>query len=409
MTTLDRHILTASIRGTSFVLKPTKATITLDESWSPYAQAELVCVLPDPAGQAVLDLREKTVRIELQARQTFGKSWALSNLTTDYGGSLAALTIAHGGKTLASFYKKYSRPWNSFGRRLATSRRLSLVATRRVFDHTTNELRISAASGEVLLQRHTLIDATPLDPATTSVRDIAELLLGRIGETLTAGTDDATVEYDSTLWQPGVKAWDYIAPLLQASNLKLWCDERGFWFLTVVQPLADGTLILTPDDTITELTDTMETSGDEWFDAVVVIYTWTDALGENQTAYDIAGDEDSQNARTFEYDGIPYPGAGAAAGILNRAKGRGRVIQTRAISNYTVQPGQSASIRPPDTDAQTGYVASVRFNFPENQMDIESRGLVDTPETAYLFGSAEITYVQVDPAVTYENFEWSTL
>ena len=409
MTTIDRHTLTASIRGTTFILQPLSATLTLDESWSPYAQAELVCVLPTPAIRDALDLRENTVRIELQARQTFGKSWALSNLTNDYAGSLAALTTAHGAKTLASFYKKYSRPWNSFGRRLATSRRFSLVITRRSFDYTAQRVAITAHSCEALLQKHSLVATSPLDPATTSIRAIAELLLARVGQTLEPGEADATIEPDATIWEPGVKAWDYFAPLAQAVDLKLWCDERGFWYLTEVLPPSSGALILSPDDTITDLSDTMETLGEEWFDAVVVIYNWTDSAGDNQTAYDIAGDEDSQNARTFEYDGTPYPGAGAAAGILNRAKGRGRVLATRAISNYKTQPGQSASIRPPDTDAQTGYIASVRFNYPENEMDVESRGLVDTPETAYLFGSDAITYASFADTITYDNFDWNTL
>src|SRR5690606_17210533 len=107
------------------------------------------------------------------------------------------------------------------------------------------------------------------------------------------------------------------------------------WWLTEVQPTTEGAIVLTPTATITELTDSMEVAGEEWFDAVVVTYKWTDTFDLNQVAYDAAGPANPRNVFTIEYDNTPYPGPGAAAGILNRAQGRGRVLEVVAVSNYT--------------------------------------------------------------------------
>jgi hypothetical protein len=341
------------------------------------------------------------------ARQFFGEPWSIATLTAAFAGSLSALTAAFGGKPLSAFYSRYSRPWNTFGRRSSTSRQFNLIVTSRSFDHARGELTLTAASGEVLLHSDALVAASPFDPATTSVRGIVVQLLDRVGATLQAGEADATITVESTIWTPGVSAWDYIAPLLQASNLKLWCDEIGRWSLTGVHPASAGNIVLTPTATITALSDTMEIDGEDWFDAVVVIYKWTDAFDLNQVAYDVAGASNPRNVSHIEYNNTPYPGPGAAAGILNRAKGRGRVLDVRAISDYRAQPGQPATITPPDTDAQTGYLSAVTFEWPANEMSVASRGLVDTPDTAYLFGPAGVSYLDVPEGISYTEFEWS--
>lgn len=402
-TTLDQHSVTARVTPLALTLYVDTGSVTLDEGWSPYAQAQLVCKLPDADAMEALDLRTIPLRLDLRARQDFGTLWSLAVLTADYAGSMAALTVAFGGKPLSAVYTKYSHPWNTFGRRPSTSRRFDLVITERIFDHVAGELRITAASGEALLQSDALIATATFDPGTTSVKTIVGLVLDRLDATLQPGAPDATVEAAATIWSPGVSAWDYVAPLCQAANLKLWCDEVGRWWLTEVQPTTPGALVLTEGVTITEGTDTMSVASDVWFDAVVVVYKWTDSFDLNNTAYDVAGPTHPRNVYRVEHN-TPYPGPGAAAGILNRAQGRGRTLDVAAVSDYRARPGQAATITLPNTEIQTGYVASVAWGWPDNEMRVASRGLVDTPETSWLFTPTGISWLAIPAGTSWNAF-----
>lgn len=406
MSVLDQHSVIARILPAGVELEVTDLTLTLDEGWAPYAQLDLTAKLPDAGERELLDLRAGILRLDLRIRQDFGTPWSLATITAEAGGDLSTLTGLFGGRPLSSFNTRYSRPWNAFGRRPSTTRQVNAVITERYFDHQAQELRLTAASGEALLQADALVADAPLDPGSTSIKDIVELLLDRQGATLQPGAADGTIEAASSIWQPGTSAWDYVAPLLQSASLRLWCDEGRRWWLTEAQPVAPGNLVLTPTGTITDLTDAMTLSGDEWVDAVVVTYRWKDGAGVDQEAFDVAGANPPRNVLQVEHT-TAYPGPGAAAGILSRAQGRGRVLDTTAVSDYQATPGQATRITPPDTDTQTGYVASVQWRWPDAEMRIKSRGLVDTPDTAYLFGPTGTSYVDVPTGISYDEFEWS--
>lgn len=403
-TTIDQHTLTATVAPLGLALDEVDASVTLDEGWSPYAQATITCKLPDAAGQDLLDLRDTLLRLDLRARQDFASPWTLGTLTDAVGGSMAALTAMFGGRPLSAMYQTFSLPWNAFGRRPSTSRRFDLLITSRRFNHLDGTFTIEAASDEALLHSDALVATAPFNPGTTSVRAIAAIVLARIGAQLQPGTADGTVTTDGTVWSPGVTAWDYVSPLLQAVNLRLWCDEQRRWWITEVLPTAAGALVLTPTATITELSDTMQVTGDVWFDAVLVTYKWTDAYDLNQVAYDAAGPTSPRNVYRIE-KATPYPGAGAAAGILSRAQGRGRVLDVRAVSDYSALPGQPVTIAPPDTEVQTGYVTSVAWSWPDGEMRVASRGLVDTPRESWLFVSSGVSWASIDTGVSWAEFD----
>ena len=67
----------------------------------------------------------------------------------------------------------------------------------------------------------------------------------------------------------------------------------------------------------------------------------------------------------------------------------------------------ATTITPPETPAQTGFASAVTWTGPEFEMLLSARGLVDTPETAYTFGPAGFSYLDVDPGVAYTEFDWS--
>ncbi|TPW75900.1 hypothetical protein [Schumannella soli] len=186
---------------------------------------------------------------------------------------------------------------------------------------------------------------------------------------------------ESIKWEPGVSAWDYIKPLLDTYNLKLWCDENRTWHLTRLREYARprdtsdfpnyrerAALNLRRDD-LTELGVTVDRDADDWFDAAALTYTWTTAAGVAQTAYDTFAFEGWSKAYAATIN-RPFPGKGAAEQLVRRASTRGRVLTVTGLSEYSAFPGMRLDL--PD---DLGTVAAVEFNLSDHTMRVSPRGL----------------------------------
>lgn len=383
--TISTHSLTCSIDGTALDVK--QASVTLDEGWSPYAQADLTCAIPDAAVLEALDPR-RDLRATLHLQQDFGDSDTLAALSALWGaGTLATVTTLYAGKMLADVTRAHYRPFNDFGVRLPTIIDLDLALRERDADHDAGEFRVSLASDEALLEGHKLVSRYQEAPTTPTVKAAVALALAHIGVGLDDDATDAPVSVDnadSLIWNPGVSGWDYVYPLVQKAGLRLYCDESRRWKLVRATTNAEDLMVLTADHNVTAGRDKISLDAD-WFDAVVITYRWRDpATGTTMLAYDVAGDYRAKNvfAETRE---VPYPGAGAADALLGRKQGRGRVLDVSAVSDYSAAPGRALAITLPATPVQTGYTSSVTWGFPDDEMRIASRGLIDTPESAWMF------------------------
>ena len=100
---------------------------------------------------------------------------------------------------------------------------------------------------------------------------------------------------------------------------------------------------------------------------------------------------------------------GEAAFILNRMQGQGRSQEVVTVTNYAATPGMEARLTMPNTEVQIGRVTRVEFGLTEGFMVLGSRGLTDTPDTAYIFGDPGITYDDVPAGMTYNTFDWSLI
>ncbi|MBX3094305.1 MAG: hypothetical protein KF680_07205 [Cryobacterium sp.] len=260
MTILDSHSAIATILPAGLKLRPVTGELTLDEGWSPYAQARLELELT-AAELALIDPRTLQ-ELQLTMSRHLGSPWTLATLTAAFAGELAELTSAFGGRPLSAFALAYSRPYNK-SRLPSATIRCRLHITRRSYDHRAGRLTLEAASGEARLQQLTLLATEPYDPGTTSIRTIVGLLLARIGAALQPGDADGVVDAGATVWRPGTSALDYIIPLAQKAGLKLWCDHQGRWWLTAAQPETPGTVVLSPEShPLTELVDDITVDDD---------------------------------------------------------------------------------------------------------------------------------------------------
>jgi hypothetical protein len=406
--TIDAHSAVALLSPISVTLEVKSVTVTLDEAWSPYCQAALVCSMPSPEDREAIDLRDGDIYLDLRLRQDFGAPWTIADITADVAGDVSDMTALVGGQPVSFITNRYYEPWNGSSVRPDRKRFFTLLVTERTFDDVANELTITATSLESLLLGDALLSTTPLDPASTSLRTIVQSVLNRYGEVLDTAALDATVaEATSTVWQPGVGAWEYVDPMLEAASLRLWCNEAGVFTISTRQATTPGSATITPTGTMTGLVDRMSNDPSIWYDGVVVEYRWVDAFDLNQVAYDVAGSQPAKSVLRVERTNTIYPGPGAAAGILDRGQGRGRVLDVTAINDYTLSPGMPATITPLDTEAQNGYLSALTWRLPDAEMDVSSRGLVDTPDTAYLYGPVGASYLDVPLGIDYLEFEWS--
>jgi hypothetical protein len=382
---IDKHRGTAVVTPLDIELKVKSLEFTLDEGWAPYGQIpRLVCEMPSAEDRALLDPRENDdMRVTVRLRRDFGSAWTLADVTALGGGLLSSLTTVLAGEPLSGMTNLLTVPWN--GSTIAAQIiDADLTITEREFDDGAGEVTFAVATDEALLIGDVLLAGAPLDPGSTDLVTIVNSVLARYGTMLDPSSETATVaEVDATLWKPGVSAWDYLDGLLEPASLRLWCDVDRTWRLTQRQAAVEGALNLSTS-TMTQHRDRVSFDPQVWCDAVLIHYKWVDDLGVSQEDFDYDGDQPSQACLVIERDGV-YPGPGAAAGVLARMQGRGRVLTVEADSRYTARPGMAATIEPPDTVTLTGYVSQVAWRLPEAEMTVLTRGLVDTPESAWIF------------------------
>lgn len=409
--TVSRHSIQAWV-GTNKV-DVIDASITMDESWSPYVQASLTTVV-DSDILDQLDPRTGS-RISLYVSQEFGDSEKLTELTAAYSGdTIADLTADWTGDAISAISATYFTPFNpSFSNKL--SRLSSLYGGASIADLTTawaglylyeisemyfrsypegiynnftkgfnlgirsrsidiasETVTLELSTDEALLQDYALVSVNNFAPASLQLRQVIKEVLALVNGYLAPGATDATITAEAALWAPGQEAWDYLTSLTQAAGFRLYCDENRMWHLvegTFTQP---GLAELWSVGTIKSADDNINRDDDLWFDAVVLKYTWVDALGATIQKFDTAHVEGFSKVRLFEI-ASNYPGPGAAQAILDRAIARGRRLDVTTVSNYAVQPSMATNIYITNYPTESCYIKSVTWNYPSDEMTISTR------------------------------------
>ena len=389
------------------------AQIGLDESWAPYCQASITI----PYNASIVDSLDPRTgsRIKLYLSQSYGVSDKLSSLTNTYSGQqISDITAAWTGKTIGQLSAWYFVPYNASGSNtLATlsslyggdqisditaawnglyiwqvselysrsypsgifnngERAFDLTIRSRNISITDATISLTLASDEALLQDYALVQDINFSPGTTDLRTIIKGVLARIGDGLVAGTTTATVDADATIWAPGQTAWDYLTPMLQTAALRLFCDERRNWYLVDDTYLNDGLIELFSNETITDAGEIIDRENEDWFDSVVIKYSWTDETGSTIIAYDTAAVNGYQKTKLIEIESL-YPGAGAAQRILDRAISRGITKDVTAVLNIKATPSTATSIFITGLPLEETVLRAVSWSYPSDVMEITTR------------------------------------
>lgn len=380
---------------------PVRAAVTLDSEWSPYVQADLVCPLPDPDALALIDPRSAdeagNVLPQLRATITLasdsGESDPASsmtafviqqNLTT--AAQLTAFVKYYGLTTAAMLTELWSDQLNTtVDPALVTQRTFDVHLRTRTVDFIAGTMTLTLTSDELYLQdfkRYDTTSSTWTPPAATSLRALVNWALGKLGWSLQGAGTDVAIDSTAVVWNLGESMWSFLDAFVRGSGKRLWCDEARRWWLTDALPEVAGAATITA---LTSCTDTLSRDDEAYGDAAVMLYEWTDAAGAQQrrSAASTTPEVLIPKVVVQSFAEQRSPGTAAltsgAARMRARVLSRGRRVSARAVSSYTVTPGQQALITTPAAEVTTSLVSAVTWTLPDDEMDVVTRDLTTAP------------------------------
>jgi len=203
-------------------------------------------------------------------------------------------------------------------------------------------------------------------------------------------------------WKPGVTAWEFLEPLTSHAGLRLFCDEHRKWRLVNPETYNVPGVLSVAGWNSTEGTDRITREDPNLYcTGVVVVYEWEDGDGVKREAVDTAGEPGRVLKWTFNR---PYPGPGAAAAILSRRAGIGRVQDVTALASWLTAPGMEASITLPGADQQLGQVQAVRWRLNDGLMDVTTKQLIDVSSGAWIDTDADLDWDDVDADTDWDDW-----
>jgi hypothetical protein len=386
---ITQHLITALAvsYGESAKLDVVDASITLDNTWSPYVQASLT-VAPNEALSATSILNRTdpylNTRVQIYVQESFGSSETLAHLSNIYNSqTLADISAYWSGLTLENLTGEWYKPWN--GAVIDGVRRFFNLKVRTAsIDVETQLIRLTLASDESLLGDYAELDTEPYAPNILTASTAASYVLSKIGAYLQAGYSDANIDVEGSVWEPGDNAWSYIQSLLDSVQLRLYCDEQRRWYLTNTSTTGTDHTLAYGTDYISLTQDTGLDS--DFYSAAVVKYSWTDNAGVQQVRYDSYRNPRYNYVKVLKVElNRRYPGPGAAQAIVNRKDQKTITRRSTIVNDYTYSPGDGLTYDggdwyPPIVNnsplfgtTNKGYVSSVTWSLPSDRMTIQSK------------------------------------
>lgn len=377
---ISTSTVTAAVGATALTV--TDLTITLDDSWSRYAQADLTIITP--ANTAPLDPRLAPL-ITITAYQRFGPVKAVSNLTALWGGKLvSALTTAWKTKLVSAMSAAYgSGAWTGDYREpgLVSAQLHVRSWTINLDGSTTLHLESHDALLEDLRSMHGSNWLYSSDTLRRLIAEVFQELGTATGRTFTLapGWTDTPVMAYPTL-KPGQTYSEFLTPYLQQGGLRLWCDLDGIFQLTLADAPIAGAITLDGAQTVTGADDTINRDHDLWADGVSVIYNEaatgfvsmypTDGrLVTKVLAVTVDALAPFNQFSTWEQVEAP------AKNIWDRLQKRGREAATDAVNDFSARPGMSTTLMLPGQPTRTGILRAVTWKTSGNTMTTTTRNL----------------------------------
>lgn len=379
-------------------------SLTIDETWAPYIQGSIVIPIPDDLD--FFDPRDSDPpRVTLTMSQQFSDSDDVAVFTTTFAaGTIAALTTLYGALTVAAITAAHNRPWSPGVTTRPFSRSFDLGIRSRIVG-VENTLTLTLASDEALMQDIAplmgpggdsglpgvgggVLNATTFEEAIPAIL-AAALPTATITEFTATGDISQFVEPwgipgtppNGIPWPAGQSAWAFASMLTDIVGARLWCDESRLWHVTALAPDKSTAVAVAAGVNMTGYSDTVSRDAD-WYDAVVITYTWTTPSGASSFTTDNTPDAPTPFSRVYDVQrdlgkrksGF-LPADGAAAALLAQVSNLGRTIPIEAINNFQADPGATLAVTLPDATALTGRIQSVTWDIGTREMSLTTRNM----------------------------------
>lgn len=192
----------------------------------------------------------------------------------------------------------------------------------------------------------------------------------------------------STLLTPTVGTWTQLSVSFTATAATHIIRKNVKWINSSSACYWDDELITTPVQTVvdvqlaagvtlTQFSDTVSRSSGNWANQVKVVYNWTTAAGVPTSQVDFADGSSPgvPGALIVETnDNTPFPGAGAAAALLNRTASYGHEAAITALTDLKFNPRQNLLVSLP-TGNYLGTISAVTFDLVGKTMTVTTRNL----------------------------------
>lgn len=172
---------------------------------------------------------------------------------------------------------------------------------------------------------------------------------------------------DTMIWRAGTSALAFLGPLLQANGARLVCDEQRRWTIREADWTAPGTQAY--EDSLITFSEETTRDTDEWFDAAVFRYRWTDRNGLEQTRDDVYKSVPSPTKTIRRDIATPFPGPGRAEAAVTRALTRGSTATITAQARWNEATEQTVTILTGGVEV-SGLIDQLTYNLGRNEVTL---------------------------------------
>lgn len=413
--------------------EPVSLTLTMDEEWSPRIQGDIVvgddvlAALARPGGDLKLgQLQADVLALELSTQ--YRERFALAALTAKVGGSVKRATTRWKGKP-GAVTGEFGRPWNP-GERIEplssatakwggkTKRVTQTFAPRVGVREITRALRVPGGSYLIpptdtmfvqlrirKYQPNPETGTTTLTLASEEVRlhdfrrtypavwvnpfvYLRDLVAWMIAELAVVASfaqvlelahgKDVRIESGQE-WEPGMTAWEFLHPILEAVDWTFYADEVGRYRLEPRTPSA-ASVQLDPELNLIK-TEYVDDRAGDFYDGAVIEYTDADPLNMAQR-FDSYAPWATRIAHETRPGIKTMPGAARA--FVERAQTRGKSGSAEALTLLPLRPGQRIAtymgVR--EANGETfpyfhyGTIRALTHNLPAGEMSISLRDII---------------------------------
>lgn len=363
-------------------------TITLDNNWSPYVQATDVTIVT-PASLAPFDPRKNNAtsppRVLIGAFQEFNDSEPLSTFTAAYA-HCSDLTAAFGHCSDITAAMVHDL-WGNASVPPAVYRTfdLAIFAITPASDGTS---KLTLYSDEYALTEWMSPNqiagwAAPVDTLHNLIKGLDKAQWAPYVPDFAASTFDYSLasQINATPnpnYPPVTSVWSFLDTYVQLAGGRFWVDEKRQRHLEPSPTSSPGAFVFDVTEEAVRWSDEIGRLT-TWYNVVLVVYSWTDAAGLQQTYIDqgfAPGAITGANFRTLVVQrSQPAPGPGAAQAIANRVCTYGDDLTIDAVNDFSVTPGQPATVTTPNGVVH-GVVGAVSWHVAAAEMSVTPRQLI---------------------------------